>query len=104
MENNEKSKEYSVLVIVLGIIVTLFFIYIFKYTSFFNLPMVWWKYFLLVIILLISAPLLAFAFPISLSEFIKDKIEKLGIGKNKSEEISYLLLIILTGIIYLWLQ
>jgi len=94
---DNKEKKYNITIIVIGLGLIFLFVYLFKRTSFFVEPVAWWKYVLVVPIgfIFCGIPL-----QVSMGRFVEYHLQKLGVSKDKSENISLMVIFIFYGILY----
>lgn len=106
MSVSSSKKKYSIPTIIIGIILIFIFIYLFNKTTFFEEPLVWWKY-LIIIPMFPIGLVLGIAFPMSIGNLIRYKVEKLGVSEKKSDDIAMYTMVavyILISIIYFWVK
>ncbi|GEM_PF-6740464 len=97
------SKDFDIVTIVLGLIILIVMIYVFKNTSFFVGQLKWWKYLIIIPMFPISI-ILGIGVPFSLGNYIKHKLKNYGMFEDKADLISIIVVFIIIGIFYYWIR
>lgn len=88
---------------VLGIICYSIFSILIKYTSFFEEPITWWK-FLLLVPMIPTGFVATIGLGSNINIFIKHKLKSWGMFDDKASNVSFIIMFVVYGIWYLWLN